>query len=190
MRTRKWICLMVILLGITGCSGIRVSQDYGPNTRFGQLTTFAWASPTQEKTGDPRIDNPLLDERIRTAVTRVLTQKGYTLTTDRAPTFSVRYRYLLHQQLDSGGSSISFGVGSFGDHSGIGTGIGVGTGTGAALQEEGELVIDLMQGTSDTLLWRGSGIHPFKRYTDPSKATAAMDTLVEKILAPFPPDPS
>ena len=103
MKTRKWICLMVILLGITGCSGIRVSQDYDPNTRFGQLTTFAWASPTQEKTGDPRIDNPLLDERIRAAVTRALTQKGYTLTMDRAPTFSVRYRYLLHQRLDSGG---------------------------------------------------------------------------------------
>ena len=190
MKTRKWTNLMVILLVITGCSGIRVSQDYDPNTRFGQLTTFAWTSPTQEKTGDPRIDNPLLDERIRAAVTQALTQKGYTLTTDRDPTFSVRYRYLLHQRLDSGGSGISFGVGGFGSHSGIGTGIGIGTGTGAALQEEGELVIDLMQGTSDTLLWRGSGIHPFKRYTDPSKATAAIDTLVEKILAPFPPDPS
>jgi len=169
---------------LSGCSGITVSQDYEPGTNFTSLNTYAWSSATQEKTGDPRIDNPLRDTRIRAAVEQVLAAKGFVLTTDPAPSFLVKYQYTLRQKIESSGTGggIGFGIGSYGRHGGI----AIGTGNNVSEFEEGSLVIDVTAPT-DTLLWRGTGNQRFKEYDDPAKSKADIDALVEKTLEQFPP---
>lgn len=184
----KWLIAGAMIL-LAGCSGIRVSQDYEPATTFDNLHTFAWTTATQAPTGDPRIDNPLRDGRIRAAVERVLTTKGFVRATEAAPTFLVRYQYTLRQKIDSSGPSggIGFGIGSYGRRGGIA--IGTGTGNTVSEYDEGSLVIDLMDPATDRLLWRGTGTQRFREYDDPAKTTADIDTLVETILAQFPPQP-
>ena len=59
------ICFLFTLF-IFGCSGIEVSQDYKPDTNFNNLKTYTWKYINQEKSGDVRIDTPLMDDRIRT----------------------------------------------------------------------------------------------------------------------------
>lgn len=185
---RKWWMIpFAVWLTTLSCATIQVNQDYDPATDLSGLKTFAWTSPTQPASGDPRIDNPLRDDRIRSAVERVLAQKGFTLSTAGTPTFMVRYQYLLYNRIDTGGGGIQFGIGSFGSHGGIA--IGTGTGGRAGTVDEASLVIDIVAPTSDDLLWRGTGTERFKTYDDPVKATAAIHTLVEKILAQFPPEP-
>lgn len=183
----KWLIAWAMVL-LTGCSGIRVSQDYAPTTAFDQLQTFAWATATQAPTGDPRIDNPLRDARIRDAVERVLTAKGFAPAAGAEPTFLIRYQYRLRQKIDASGPSggIGFGIGSYGRHGGI----AIGTGTGGSVSEydEGSLVIDLLDPATDTLLWRGTGTQRFREYDDPAKTTADIDALVEAILDQFPPN--
>ncbi|BBO82081.1 hypothetical protein DSCO28_26470 [Desulfosarcina ovata subsp. sediminis] len=184
---RGWFAIAVAVLTTLGCAGVQVSQDYDPATDFAPLSTFAWATPTQEKTGDPRIDNPLQDSRIRLAVERTLSGKGYRLVTLSKPTFRVRYQYVLRQRIDTaGGSGVSFGVGSFGRRGGIA--IGTGTGNAVDTYDEASLVIDIIADGSDRMLWRGTGIHRYKAYDDPATATADIDRLVETILAQFPPE--
>jgi hypothetical protein len=58
------------LLGImlVGCSSVRVVRDYDRSTEFGHLNTYAWQHATQPETGNPRLDNDLIDARIRNAV--------------------------------------------------------------------------------------------------------------------------
>jgi hypothetical protein len=53
--------------------------------------------------------------------------------------------------------------------------------------DEGSLTIDLVDADSAALLWRGTGTQRFREYKDPEKASRDINTLVEKILAQFPP---
>jgi hypothetical protein len=188
MKT-KWIVLLTAILAVAGCAGIQVSQDYDPATKFDALHTFRWMSPTQKKTGDPRIDNPLRDARIRAAVARVLQEKGYMKATAQRPSFLVRYQYRLNRRIEADGSAggigFGFGIGSYGRHGGIA--IGTGSGNRIGEYDQALLVIDFIAPASNTLIWRGSGSRRYREYDDPAKATAAVNALVEKILAQFPP---
>ena len=180
-----WLAVVATALVLLGCSGIRVNQDYDPATDFESMQTYRWESETQSKTGDLRIDNPLRNTRIRTAVTGQLNQKGFIESTDGTPTFLVRYQYTLRQKLESDGASggIGFGIGSYGKRGGI----AIGTGNNVREYDEGALTIDFIDAKSQTLLWRGTGIQRFREYDDPAKASRDINTLVKKVLSQFPP---
>lgn len=180
-----WIAIIVTLTMAVGCSGIRVSQDYEPSTDFSALQSYGWKSQTQKKTGDPRIDNPLRDTRIRTAIERILGNKGFVPSGDDLPTFLVRYQTILRRKIESSGStgSVGFGIGSYGRHGGI----AVGTGNEIREVEEGSLIIDFLDPASNTLLWRGTGNQRYREYTVPEKAARDINVLVEKIFEQFPP---
>jgi hypothetical protein len=184
---KKRLSIFVMAVLLAGCSGVRVSQDFDPATAFDGLETFAWASKTQAETGDPRIDNPLRDKRIRAAVERVLTERGFVAATDAPASFLIRYQYVLRRRIESNGGSPSFGigVGSIGSRGSI----AMGTSTGAAIREvdEGSLIIDLVEPETAALLWRGTGTQTFREHADPAKTTRDIDTLVERVLAQFPP---
>ncbi len=77
MQKLKNVIFLTVLVLFAGCSGIEVSQDYNMNVNFSNLKTFNWYSAKQKKTNDLRVDNLLLDSRIRKAVDRSLAQKGY-----------------------------------------------------------------------------------------------------------------
>lgn len=182
---KGWIAIVVAALVFIGCSGIKVSQDYDPKRDFQSMRTYRWTMQNQEKTGDPRIDNPLRDTRIRTAVERILAAKGFTKTADDTPTFLVRYQNIMRRKIesDSGGTRVGFGVGSYGRRGGI----AVGSGNSVREYDESTLVIDFVAPASEDLIWRGSGTQRYKEYDDPDKATSDINLLVEKILEPFPP---
>jgi len=180
-----WVLIFAATFMVAGCSGIVVKQDYDPASNFGVLTTYNWASETQEEAGDPRIDNPLRNERIRAAVERVLQEKGFVKTTDGTPAFRVRYQCALRRKLETSGTSgsIAFGGGSRGRYGGV----GLGTGTNVSQYDEETLTIDLVGDEPEALLWRGIGSQRFTEYSDPAKSTRSINLLVEKILAQFPP---
>ena len=185
MKRRRLIPIIMLVAITLGCSGVRVNQDYEPGTNLTALRTYRWKSPTQAKTGDPRIDNPLRDQRIRAAVDRQLADKGLVKTEDKDPDFLVHYQNTLRQKIESTGTSggFGFGVGSYGRR---GT-IAIGTGNDVREYDEGSLVIDFLDPTSDNLLWRGSGNQRYREYQDPEKVTRDIDTLVVTILKQFPP---
>ncbi|WP_319408520.1 DUF4136 domain-containing protein [uncultured Desulfosarcina sp.] len=180
---RIWFAVFAAALVISGCSGIKVNQDYDPTTDFASMKTYRWAAETQEKTGELRVDNPLRDTRIRAAVDRLLNEKGFRKFVDGSPTFLVRYQYVLRQKIGSDGGGIGFGIGSFGSHGGI----AIGTGNSVRAYDEGALTIDFVDAASQSLLWRGTGTQPFREYDDPKKTNKDINLLVEKILAQFPP---
>ncbi|BCS96397.1 hypothetical protein DSLASN_20290 [Desulfoluna limicola] len=180
-----WGFIVAVTLAMAGCSGIVVKQDYDPASNFGVLTTYNWATETQEEAGDPRIDNPLRNERIRSAVERVLQEKGFAKTTDGSPAFQIRYQCSLRRKIESSGTSgsIAFGTGSRGRYGGI----GLGTGSNVSQYDEETLTIDFVGDVQETLFWRGIGSQRFTEYSDPAKSTRSINLLVEKILAQFPP---
>jgi hypothetical protein len=168
-----------------GCSSVKVSQDFDPSKNIANLKTFAWKTETQPPTGDIRVDNPLLDARIRDAVARNLTTRGYQQQTETTPDFYIVYKYVIQRKIDSDGpqTGIGFGFGSFGSRGGI----GISTGTSVSEYDEGFLVIDFLDARDNGLLWRGNGSRRINQHADPARTTEQVNEMVDKIMAQISP---
>ena len=91
--------LFPMVVFLASCASVRVSEDYDPDEDFSGYQTFTWLPVPQKPTGDYRVDNPLLDTRIRAAVERNLGSRGYRKVEDRAPDFYVAYHLGIEQKL-------------------------------------------------------------------------------------------
>jgi hypothetical protein len=176
-------CLLLIL-AITACSSVKVSQDYDLGKSLPVLKTYRWQSAVQAKTGDVRVDNPLLNKRIREAVDRVLAQKGFEKAAEGTSDFKVAYQFSINQKIRSDDVHTGFGFG-MGSRWGFG-GIAIDTGSNVTTYDEGLLVIDFTNAQGD-LLWRGNGTRYLPEHTNPEKSEKIYNELVEKILEQFPP---
>jgi hypothetical protein len=184
MRIVKLAFYLSIVVTLGGCAGPRVNQDYEPGTDFSAYRSFAWQSAVQPPTGDIRVDNPLLDGRIRKAVERALAAKEFRKTDQGSADFLVAYSLAVQSKVDSSPVSIGtgFGIGGGGSFGGIGVGTPV-----VDSYEEGLLVINLYDTKTEQLIWRGSGTRRLGWQSDPAKNTEEVNALVDKILAQYPP---
>jgi len=170
---------------LAGCSGITVSQDYVPGTDFSKLKTYRW-DPALLDTESNIKGNPLLNTRIHSAIDRKLAAMGYQHTTGDTSDFMVNYQTEIRQRLTSDGTSgsISVGFGTFGNFGAI----GLGTGTSVRDEDEATLIINILGGHNNTLLWRGSSKRYIYSSTDPDELTKLINEHVDAILAQFPPE--
>lgn len=179
--------LVWAVLGAAGCSGIQVSQDYGKGADFSGVSSFAWASDTQEKTGDVRVDNPLMIRRIREAVEQTLIEKGMRKADRSEAGILVQYHYEIRQKVrsDDVRGGFGFGAGTWGRSGGI----VIGTGGEVQTYDEALLVVDLLRPNESDLLWRGNATYRLAEHSSPEKTTQRVNQAVEKIFAQFPPAP-
>jgi hypothetical protein len=175
------LCLAASVLLLAGCSSVSVTRDYAASADFSSLKTFAWQHATQPKTGNPRIDNDLMDERVRSAVDALLTKKGFMLVPKEEADYLVAYFVEYKQRI--GGSSVGFGVGG-GNYGRYG---GVGYNTSISDYDEGHLTIDIIDPVSDKNIWRGVGRRTTYEGSNPEKMTKIVNTAVSRILGKFPP---
>ena len=84
-----FMCLLVT--STVACSSLKVGYDYDSTANFNGYHTYDWVADKQEVTGDKRLDNSLLDGRIRTTIGTQLRVKGYTTALDKRPDFYVAY---------------------------------------------------------------------------------------------------
>jgi len=178
---RNMLLGVLFALFMAGCSSVSVTRDYDTAMDFSTLKTFAWQYADQPQTGNPRIDNDLIDNRVRAAVNTELSQKGFEQVEKESADFLVAY-YIDYKQRISG-NTISFGVGtgSYGRHS------AVGYDTGITDYEEGHLTIDILNPADEKNFWRGVGRRRAYETSDPEKATELVNTAVARILKKFPP---
>ncbi|HSR87414.1 MAG TPA: DUF4136 domain-containing protein [Pontiella sp.] len=175
------LSLAVSVLMLAGCSSVSVSRDYDASADFLNLKTFAWRHAVQPETGSPRIDNDLMDERVRRAVNAELAEKGFRLAPREEADFLVAYFVEYKQRI--GGSSVSMSAsrGSYGRYG------GVGYNTTISEYDEGYLTIDIINPASDRNIWRGVGRRTTYEGSSPKKMTKIVNTSVSRILAKFPP---
>jgi hypothetical protein len=176
--------LAALTAALLACAGVDVSEDYEPDTDFSGYQTFDWFPGGRAASGNPEVDSPFLDRRVKDALVRELSSRGFVKVEDRTPDFFVNYHVSVRQKLSSSGLSVGYGVGSWGSHGGVG--IGVGT-PAVRTYDEGTLVIDVLDAESKRLVWRGTGSQAVKSSPKPEETTAAVDRAVAAIVAPFPP---
>jgi hypothetical protein len=184
MRT---VALFAVLL-VSACSGISVNQDFSPGADFTGLTSWDWM-PSGDRVGDdPRADNPLLDQRIRTAVETQMLAKGFRKVDSGEPNLRVGYHLILDDRVDY--ETVNTYYGSAWGYRGVYGRYGPAMGTSQTYSREytmGTLIIDFFDVGSRELVWRGSAEGKINEYNDPQEKQERANLAVQKILDQFPP---
>ena len=172
-----------MLFFISACSKVQVSQDYDPEMRFPDLRSYSWKPPKVKESSDARVSNPLLHKRFQQTIDRVLAEKSFV--PSQNADFLVSYDFSIRSKIQSRpvSTGFGFGVGSYRRYGGI----GFDTGSDISQYDLAVLVIDVYDSKTDTLLWRGTGSEIYGSHPSPEKNMAMVNSLVEAILAQFPP---
>jgi hypothetical protein len=151
------------------CASPVVEYDFDPEADFSGYTTFHWIDPSEVETEPRMAREPLVDARIRRAVNVALTDRGYRKTDTPPWDFLVIYQGALEDKEEL---------------------IPVYTQTGAVrgmqtyAYKEGTLVLDVYDGASKRLVWRGSVTQAFD---DEDRALESIEKLATSLAAKFPP---
>lgn len=181
MRGLIQLIVVLALSCFSGCSSISVSSDYRDSTGFTTLRTFSWILKTPEGDIDLGGINQLVRERIQDAIAAELANKGYIEIIAGNSDFYVTYFVRTEERIrveNMGGPFIR-------------PYWGMGMGYAEVYQyEEGTLIIDLLDGKKQNIIWRGvaKGVVDWKGTT--GGQTGMINEAVQKVLAQFPPKPS
>ena len=162
-----------LLLG--GCASIAIQADQDPAVTLDSYETYAW-SPTQRPPGDVRV-TPALNTQIRDDINRHLADKGYDRVNSEAD-FYVSYQVTVEgetiiQTLDYyRGSNFSENLAQ--------------PGTAPRRYEEGTLIIDVLDGSSERLIWRGTATAEVRQRASPEDRRDRVAEAVRKVLERFP----
>lgn len=175
MKTLMTLTLIFCLL-LLGCSSVQVTTDYNPQQDFTQFKSFKLYEG-KPIPNDALTKNPLVKKRVESALSKVLTGKGFT-EVDKDPDFIV----LAHAGVKEKMRVDTYGYGWYdpwwGPYGGY---------TSVSYYEEGSLVIDIVDTDKKELAWRGIGTRTIKTFSDPEEMQQVIDETVTKILADFPP---
>jgi hypothetical protein len=184
MKFRR-VAFVLFAALLTGCSSVSVNYDFDKATDFSSLSTFAWQHSTQPTTGNPRIDNDLLDTRVRRAVESNLTAKKFTMTKREEADFLVAYFIGIDRRISGSGGSASVGMGrSSGSRSGSVT---LSSGSSVTEEETGLITIDIIDAKTGRTLWRGTGSRRTSSRPNQQQVTERVNDMVLRILKRFPP---
>ncbi len=173
----------LLIACLAGCApAIKVTQDYDPAAQLTGLRTWAWQPGVRQASGDPRLDNSLLNARVKAAIEKGLADRGYATAADpEAADFTVAYHLAIDKKLDA--RTIYTGYGPYRGWA------GGGTQTVVDQYDVGMLIVDFIHPASDAVVWRGSAQSRVNETRDPEERQALVQAAVDKLLAQFPPQP-
>lgn len=183
------ILLVTALLALTvACAGIPVSTDYDTSRQFSSLKTYAWMTPKKKLIVDPLVENDLMNRRVQRAVENRLAALGFSKASEQqAADFFITYHVSAEDRISVSNFHSSFGYypcwnGCYGPGFG---GAGM-SDVSVRHYKQGTFMLDVVDPASSALIWRGTA---GKRLTTgtPQQRDAYVDSIVEAILAKFPP---
>ncbi len=163
-----------VVLAMPGCATMEVNAYSGRRLET-PSRTYDWGRSAVQPTGDPRLDNnEFFEARVRAAVERQLAQRGWRKAIDN-PGVLVHYHASVVQDLMFVGAE---------------TAAGYCTDCKPEVYDSGTLLIDIVAGNDDRLLWRGwakgnvSGLVDNQKWLD-DKVDQAVTQIFTKWPAEF-----
>lgn len=151
-----------------GCSSYEVKVDSDPDAEFERYETFGWLKSSMHLETYKRIDNQQLTDLVHTAVDRIMTDRGY-------------------QKLDQGDPDLVFmfyaGVKGPIDVDDQGYSYGKWYDRGESVEQEGVLIIDLIDNERKLLIQRANG---GTIVDSPEEAGDMIGKMIGKMLADLP----
>lgn len=169
---------------LCGCA-TRVSVDYDKAVNFAEYHTYVLLAKSEKSTDDARLNSPLIDKRIDSAIVRNLRAKGFGSQL-QSPDFQVRYQINLSHEIatDNSGVTMVFGTGMRRSAFGLGYSLPAAE---VESYEKGMLTIDIISAETGQLVWRGTSSQRISEAATPEKLDKFFNGLVGEILAKFPP---
>lgn len=183
------------LCGLTGCSSTKtkITTDYYKSADFAAFKSYEWIPfPAKEK-ADPRLNYDFLGQHIHAAADAELQKKGYTMATSGQPDFRIGWYVAVDQ--DVGAETVNnFNAVAAGSGWGYGAqgGWSYGGGLGSSyvkVYTVGSLVLDIADGKSNSLIWRGAAHSQIQPKMTPEEKEKRINAAVQEILEKFPPPP-
>ena len=173
----KILATIGLLILLSGCSPhLSVYSDADPDYDLWTYQTFGWSDKTNiEANNNPIYYNELNDKRIKSAVARELTDRGYRLT-DKSPEIIIHYHIVVQDQMNIITESYGYSYSPYWllrrDR--------------MVSYREGSLLIDIMDEKSKNLIWRGWAVAPIDRTYPPEQTERLINLAIEKIFRKFP----
>jgi len=178
MNKKIIIASVGMILLFFSCSSLKISHGYDRQTDFTRYETFAWARALKEAVGSPQArllaDNPLLDKRIKSAVTDQLLGKGFKpVNTD--PDLLIVYHVGVKDRIN-----VSNWGYRYGPYWGPGR-------VDVYGYREGTLIIDFVDAKQKELVWRGIAQKALPEGGSPESRERQLNDVIRNLLAKFPP---
>jgi len=174
---KRAVTAVFVALTLGGCASLDVGSYRVRGPEAGRYRTYAWGPADAHPTGDPRLDNNrFFDERVRARVEAELGSRGFEkLAAGGQAELLVHYHLNVRQRIDAGTIDRQTSVPSE-------------TESRPFVFDAGTLILDLVDGRSGMLLWRGWAEGSLQGVVDnQASLEARVDEAVTAILRQLPP---
>jgi len=170
------LAVFSIAIILAGCSQeLRVFSDTDPDYDLWTYKTFDWGEKVNIEAGrNPLQYNELTDKRIKNAVLAQMQSRGYVLN-DRQPDLVMHYHIIIDDKSLLVPEPFGYRYDPYWTR----------LGTDVHYYREGTLILDLMDGNSHNLVWRGWATTDVDEIK-PDQAEKMIKRAVEKIFRKFP----
>ena len=189
-RAARWrigripvLIVLGLVLTTSGCRTFNVQTDWDGSVEFDNFERFYFLEPPQVEGADPFADNSLLRKRVRLAVEKVLDERGYRPAgSAEEADFVVTFAVLLEREIRADGVAAVGGGGYYRRGGGF-----ISASSSVRAYQESTLLLDLLEPTTDDLMWRGWGVG-IVGTRDRDRGAKRIEKGVRAILKKFPPE--
>ncbi len=166
--------LVLLALGFTSCSSVRVASDYDQQVDFNQYKSFAFFKPGIDKAEISDLDK----KRILRAIEEEMIAKGFTKSEE--PDVLVSIFTKTNENINIYQNRFGYGYGWGWNPWFWGSGANTITTT-----SEGTLYIDLIDAEGKELVWQGMGTAALAK--EVNRKQERINEIVEQIMEKYPP---
>jgi len=177
---------LVLSVALAGCSTVKVNTEYDPTAPFPSYRTYAWLTTPPGSEQAPTIRNPVLHERVVSALDREMAKKGLVRTSaDAGPDFLVSVLGWAQSRVEVTNYGYAYGgayaYGPYGPYT-------PGPVPVAEVRQytDGTLLVDFVDAKSKKLFWRGTATDTL---TSPDSVQSSIDEAARQLLDKYPPRP-
>jgi hypothetical protein len=192
-RARAPAALAVLALALGACtvplspsgtpgarSGPVASAESDTAVDFARYRSFGWQPGVQPLTGEPRVDDPFLHQRIEKAVEDEMVAKGFAPAAPGAADLLLVYRLALREDFQAGALDTAGAPGPS-------WAPGVQSQLFGRATKRGSMVLDMIDPERRAIVWRGQVESEVGYYADPDQQLPRVQRAVRALLSRFPP---
>ena len=184
MRAVRFAAAFFGLILLVACSPVQIRYDYDARANYASFKTFDWmAAPKRAKQKAGEVENPLMDRRVKGAIERELTAKGFKLEPSGDPDFLVTYYPVYKNRAYRTTTHVGMGWGYrpwWGVHTGT-------TVSQVHTYKEGTIVVEVVDFKTNQLIWHGAAVGALVGFETPEEADEVVTREVHRLLEGFPP---
>jgi hypothetical protein len=184
MKAVKLVVALLGLLLVSACTRAQIRYDYDARANYASFKTFDWmVAPKRAKEKAKNVDNPIMDRRVKGAIERELTAKGFQLEATGDPDFLVTYYPVYKDRAFRTTTHVGMGWGyrpRWGSHAGM-------TMSQVHTYQEGTIVVEIVDFKTNQLVWHGAAVGALTGLERPEDAEEVVAQEVRRLLEGFPP---